>query len=146
MNNQNVRVFVNQGDDQDRRLLLLAPQVAARLGWSNGRVISGIEAMDAEFFNAMHILSEGVKAAYDDRYENPPSEQQEDLPPSDLSKLEMAAPEMLEFVQQVANTWEDDCQFIICDTEAAFDLASKLARLAGQADQLLAKIERGRNE
>jgi hypothetical protein len=58
-----------------------------------------------------------------------------------IERLAMAAPEMLEFVQQVANTWLNDCQFIPCDTEAAHALATKMAGLAAQASQLLAKIE-----
>jgi hypothetical protein len=59
------------------------------------------------------------------------------------AQLIVAAPEMLEFVRQVANTWLNDCQFIPCDTEAASELSNKLARLAALAAPLLAKIEGG---
>lgn len=62
------------------------------------------------------------------------------------ARLIAAAPEMLELIQNVARTWEDDCQFIPCDTEAASALSNKLARLAAQAAPLLAKIEGGGNE
>ena len=51
--------------------------------------------------------------------------------------------EILEFVQQVANTWLNDCQFIPCDTEAACEIGSKLQGLAERAAALLAKIEGG---
>ena len=60
-----------------------------------------------------------------------------------IKRLVLAAPEMLEFVQQVVNLWWEDCQFIPCDTEAAHALATKMAGLAAQASQLLAKIEGG---
>lgn len=59
------------------------------------------------------------------------------------ARLIAAAPEMFELIQTVARTWEEDCQFIPCDTEAASALSGRLARLAGQATQLLAKIEGG---
>lgn len=60
-----------------------------------------------------------------------------------IERLILAAPEMYELLQTVARTWEDDCQFIPCDTEAASALSGRLARLAGQATQLLDGIERG---
>lgn len=60
-----------------------------------------------------------------------------------IERLILAAPEMYELIQTVARTWEDDCQFIPCDTEAASALSDRLARLAGQATQLLDRIERG---
>lgn len=59
------------------------------------------------------------------------------------ARLIAAAPEMYELIQTVARTWENDCQFIPCDTEAASALSGRLARLAGQAAQLLDKIEGG---
>jgi hypothetical protein len=60
-----------------------------------------------------------------------------------IERLILAAPKMYELLQTVARTWEDDCQFIPCDTEAASALSGRLARLAGQATQLLDRIERG---
>ncbi len=62
------------------------------------------------------------------------------------ARLIAAAPEMYELIQMLVRTWEDDCQFIPCDTEAASELSYKLARLATQAVPLLAKIEGGGNE
>ena len=60
-----------------------------------------------------------------------------------IERLILAAPKMYELLQTVARTWEDDCQFILCDTEAASALSGRLAHLAGQAAQLLAKVEGG---
>jgi hypothetical protein len=58
-------------------------------------------------------------------------------------RLFLAAPEMLELIQSLARTWEDDCRFIPCDTEAASELSNKLARLAAQATQLLGRVDGG---
>lgn len=57
------------------------------------------------------------------------------------ARLFVAAPEMLELIQSLARTWEDDCRFIPCDTEAASELSNKLARLAAQATQLLGRVD-----
>lgn len=68
------------------------------------------------------------------------------LPPEEYEangRLIAAAPEMYELIQMLVRTWENDCQFIPCDTEAASELSNKLARLAAQAVPLLAKIEGG---
>jgi len=62
---------------------------------------------------------------------------------SRLADVAIMASEMYELIQMLVRTWEDDCQFIPCDTEAAFELSNKLARLAAQAAPMLAKIEGG---
>lgn len=54
MNNKHIIVFVDEGPDNIRPSLLLAPEVAAQLGWSNGAVISQTEAMQAIMVNSMY--------------------------------------------------------------------------------------------
>jgi len=49
--------------------------------------------------------------------------------------------QMLELIQALADTWTNDCQFIPCDTEAAYAIGSKLQGLAGRATALLATME-----
>ena len=86
MNTSDIVVLIHKGSNELRESLLLAPEVAAHFGWSNGRVISKTEAIDAEFMNAMHTLSEGINAVYNGRYEDPPFEQQGDLPSIEVSE------------------------------------------------------------
>lgn len=86
MDNKHVVVFVDEGPDNSRPSLLLAAEVAAQLGWSNGRLISPAEVVDAEFLNAMHTLSRIANAAYDNKYEDPPFEQPRDLPSVEVSE------------------------------------------------------------
>lgn len=45
MDNQHIIVFVDEGPDNIRPSLLLAPEIAASFGWSNGAVISQTEGM-----------------------------------------------------------------------------------------------------
>lgn len=61
MGSSNIVVFIHRGADEMRESLLLAPEVAARLGWSNGKVISERQALEAQFLNAMHGLSQCVE-------------------------------------------------------------------------------------
>ena len=91
---------------------------------------------DATF---LKLEAQRLNDAYDALLSDIDSELDDDT----IKRLVLAAPEVLEFVQQVANTWLNDCQFIPCDTEAAYEVGSKLSRLAAQATQLMAKIEGG---
>ncbi len=86
MGSNDIIVFIHKGLNKMRESLSLAPEVAAKFGWSEGRVISETEAVDAEFLNAMHALNERINAAYDGRYEDPPFEQQGGLPSVEVSE------------------------------------------------------------
>lgn len=86
MNTSDIIVYIHKGSNEKRESLSLAPEVAAKFGWSEGRVISETEAVDAEFLNAMHTLSGCINAAYDGKYEDPPFEQPGDLPFVEVSE------------------------------------------------------------
>ena len=86
MNTSDIIVYIHKGSNEKRESLSLAPEVAAKFGWSEGRVISETEAVDAEFLNAMHTLSECINAWYDGKYEDPPFEQPGDLPLVEVSE------------------------------------------------------------
>lgn len=86
MRTSDITVYIYKGARAPRQALLLAPEVAAHFGWSEGRVISERQAIDAEFMNVMHTLSECINAVYDGRYADPPFEQQGDLPSIDVSE------------------------------------------------------------
>ena len=86
MNSKDISVYIHKGSNEMRESLWLAPKVAAHFGWSNGTVISETEAIDAGFMNAMHTLSECINAVYDSKYEDPPFEQQGDLPSIEVSE------------------------------------------------------------
>jgi len=60
----------------------------------------------------------------------------------DSDPLIVAAPEMYELVERLAIAWKG-LDYPCTDPEQAFELASRLDRLATQASQLLDKIEGG---
>jgi hypothetical protein len=86
MNTSDIIVYIHKGSNEMREALSLAPEVAAKFGWSEGRVISETEAIDAEFLNVIHTLGECINALYDSKYVDPPFEQQGDLPSVEVSE------------------------------------------------------------
>lgn len=86
MRTSDIIVYIHKGSNEMRDSLSLAPEVAAHFGWSEGRVISERQAIDAEFMNVMRTLSKCIDAIYNGRYEDPPFEQQGDLPSVEVSE------------------------------------------------------------
>lgn len=86
MSSKDIIVYIHQGSNEMRDSLSLAPEVAAHFGWSEGRVISERQAIDAEFMNVMRTLSKCIDAIYNGRYEDPTFEQQGGLPSVEVSE------------------------------------------------------------
>ena len=60
MNSTPIVVFIHREFNEIRPSLLLAPEVAASFGWSNGSVISTAEAKQAIAANKAHIVDRGL--------------------------------------------------------------------------------------
>lgn len=86
MNNKHIIVFVDEGPDNIRPSLLLAPEVAASFGWSNGAVISQTEGMQATMVNMMYMRDRIKEMEQCKQEEAAPFEQQGGLPSVEVSE------------------------------------------------------------